>query len=250
MTNSRNMWDDVASYYDAVWEVPDYSPILKAINKETRVGSAGTILDIATGTGIVALDIAKRVAHKGEVVGLDASRSMIKKALEKAKTTACHNVQFILGDAHNLPFRDNGFDAVTCCFCLPWFAHPEIALREMTRVVKPSRKVVCVEYEKQPVEYWAELRRKAGIKDFDKSELITILYNSGLKKVQAGAISVLHRRLNVSRQLVRRSELYTLTIMGLKEEDGEWFFPRIREEYGKLSLDKRHWLPFLYQGTK
>jgi ubiquinone/menaquinone biosynthesis C-methylase UbiE len=250
VTNSRNIWDDVASYYDAVWEVPDYSPILKAICKETRVSSAGTILDVATGTGIVALDLAERTAHKGEVIGLDASRSMIKKALEKARKKASDNVQFILGDAHNLPFPDDCFDAVACCFCLPWFAHPEIAIREMKRVVKPKRKVVCVEYEKPPVECWAELRRKAGIKDFDKSELIAILHNSGLKKVQAGAISVLRKRPNVSQQQVKSSELYTLIIMGLKEEDREWFFPRIREEYGKLPPDKRYWLPFLYQGTK
>jgi ubiquinone/menaquinone biosynthesis C-methylase UbiE len=250
MTNSRNVWDNVASYYDAVWEVPDYSPILKAINRETKVSSAGTVLDVATGTGIVALDLAKRTVHKGEIIGLDASRPMLKKALEKANATAFHNVQFILGDAHILPFRDNCLDAVTCCFCLSWFSYPTITIREMMRVVKPMKKVVCVEYEKPPVEFWAELRRKAGIKDFDKSELITILINSGLKKVKAGAISVLHKRPNVSDQLVKRSDLYTLTIMGLKKKDAEWFFPRVREEYGKLSPDKKHWLPFLYQGTK
>lgn len=250
MTNSRNMWDSVASYYDAVWEVPDYSPILKAINKETKAGSAGTILDVATGTGTVALDLAKGTAHRTEIIGLDVSRAMLEKALEKAETTAFHNVQFILGDAHNLPFRDDWFDAVTCCFCLPWFAHPEIAISETRRVVKPARKVVCVEYEKPPVEFWAELRRKAGIKDFDKPELIAILRSSGLKKVQAEAISVIHSRPNVPPQLVKRSELYTLTIMGLKEEDGKWFFPRIREEYRKLPPNKRHWLPFLYRGTK
>jgi SAM-dependent methyltransferase len=175
---------------------------------------------------------------------------MLKKALEKAKAKAFHNVQFVLGDAHNLPFQDDCFDAVACCFCLPWLAYPEIATREMTRVVKLTRKVVCVEYEKPPVDCWAELRRKAGIKDFDKSELVTILYNSGLRKVHAGAISVLHRRPNVSHQLVKRSDFCTLTIMGLKEEDAKWFFPKIREEYGRLPLDKRHWLPFLYEGTK
>ena len=249
MTDSRSMWNNVASYYEAVWEVADYRPILKAINGEIS-SSAGTILDVATGTGIVALDLARRTLHEGEVIGLDASRWMLKKALEKAEAMAFHNVQFILGDAHNLPFRDNCLDAVTCCFCLPWFTYPKITIREMTRVVKPRKKVVCVEYEKPPVECWAELRRKAGIKDFDKSELITILYDSGLKKVKAGAISVLHRRPNVSHQLVRKSDLYTLTIMGLKKEDAVWFFPRIREEYGKLPLDKRHWLPFLYRGTK
>jgi ubiquinone/menaquinone biosynthesis C-methylase UbiE len=250
MTNSKNIWDNVASYYDAVWEVPDYGHILKVIDKETEVSSAGIILDVATGTGVVALDLAKRTVHKGEIIGLDASRLMLKKALEKTETSAVHNVQFVLGDAHNLPFRDNLFDAVTCSFCLPWFTHPEIAIREMTRVVKPTRKVVCVEYEKPPVEFWAELRRKAGIKDPDRSELITILSNSGLKKVQAEAISVLHRRPNVSNELVKKSERYTLTIIGLKEEDGDWYFQRIREEYGKLPPEKRHWLPFLYQGTK
>lgn len=250
MTHSRSVWDNVASYYDAVWEVPDYSPILKAINEESRVGSEGNILDVATGTGVVALDMAKRVAHRGEVVGIDASRAMLKKALEKAKATALYNVQFILGDAHNLPFRENHFDAVTCCFSLPWFSHPETAMKEMTRVVKSMGKVVCVEYEKPPVEFWAELRKKAGIRDFDKSELIAILHDSELKKVQAEAISILHKRPNVSDQLVKKAELYALTIIGLKEGDEKWFFPKIREEYGKLPPDKRRWLPFLYQGTK
>jgi len=250
MMHSAYIWDNVASFYDAVWEVPDYSPILRAISKETRVSSGGAILDVATGTGVVALDMAKRAGRKGRVIGIDASKSMLKKALEKARATGFDNVEFILGDAHSLPFRDDHFNAVTSCFCLPWFSHREVSIREMTRVVKPKGKVVCVEYEKPPVRFWANLRKKAGIRDVDKSELVAVLHNSGLRKVRAEAISVLHKRLNVSDQLVKKSELYSLTIMGLKKEDAAWLFPKIREEHGKLPPDKRRWLPFLYQGTK
>jgi len=250
MGSSREMWDNIASYYDAVWKVPNYTPILKSIDGAARVSSGGKILDIATGTAIVGLYMAKRVADKGEIIGIDMSKSMLKKALEKTKASAIYNIQFVLGDAHNLPFQDNYFDAVTCCFALPWFSDPEIAIRGMTRVVKTKGKVVCVEYEKPPVKFWLELRKKAGIRDFDKSELVAILYSSGLKKAHARAIPVVHRRPHVSDQLVKKSELYTLTITGLKEEDNEWFFQRIREEYGKLPRDKKHWLPFLYQGTK
>ena len=142
MTDSRSMWNNVASYYDAVWEVADYSPILKAINRETKASSAGTILDVATGTGIVALDLARRTLHKGEVIGLDASRSMLKKAMEKAKATAFHNVQFILGDAHNLPFISNAFDLIILWQIMEYLRDPWQAMKEIHRVLKPRGVII------------------------------------------------------------------------------------------------------------
>lgn len=121
----------------------------------------------------------------------------------------------------------------------------------MVRVAKPEGRVACVEWEKPPLEFWAELRKKEGIHDFEKSELVEILCNSGLRQIHMERIPVLHRRPNVPEKLVKKSQLLTLTIMGLDKEDGQWFFPKIREEYQRLPVDEKHgWLPVLYAGTK
>lgn len=250
MRGRRKLWDKVASYYDVVWDVADYSPVLRSIVEGADINLGMRVLDVATGTGIVGLDAARKVGHDGNVLCIDYSKPMLEKALAKARLSGPRNVEFMLGDSHNLPFIENCFDAVTCCWGFSFFADPHRVAGEMKRVAKLGSKVAIIEWEKPPVRFWSDLRRKAGIRDFEESKLISILYDAGLRDVYSRKIRISHRRPNVSKELIKKAGLYTLTITGLKKEDGAWFFERLSDEYRKLPNEKRHWSPVLYVGRK
>jgi len=160
---------------------------LCGINEKSRV------LDIACGTGESACFLSETFGC--EVVGIDASLIMIKKAKKKAKMIGVERkTTFILGDAHKLPFPDNTFDVVIseCALCL---LNKEAALKEMVHVVKPNGRVGIHDVawkentpeklklklreiegeEPETIEGWKRLFEKAGLVDIvvlDKSHLI------------------------------------------------------------------------------
>jgi ubiquinone/menaquinone biosynthesis C-methylase UbiE len=251
MKYSRRIWDSVAHDYDVIWAVPDYTPILRGMIQDAGIELGMDILDVATGTGMVCIEVARTVGENGLVLGIDYSRPMLKQAAAKAMASGLRNVSFVLADAHNLPVSDNRFDAVTSCFAFAFFSSPQEAGIEMVRAVRTQGKVASVEWDVPPLDFWAEQRRRAGIHDFPESELVRILYDSGLRRIRAKRIQVLHRRPDASDELVGNSQLLSAAIMGLREKDAKGFFSRMREEYRKLLPEKKQgWLPILYVGTK
>lgn len=251
MKHRRRTWDSVARDYDVIWEVPEYTPILRSIVQRAAIDLGQKALDIATGTGIVGIEVAKKIGEYGIVLGIDFSKPMLKQAKKKIKALGLDNIDLILADAHNLPLPDKYFDAVTSCFTFAFLSNSQKAAHEMARVIRPGSRVTAVEWEKPPLDFWAEIRKKGGIRDIPESELIEILYNSGFRKIQAERVQVLHRRPNVSEELVKKSQLLAARLMGLKEKDAERFFAKVREEYQKLPPEKkRGWLPILYVGIK
>lgn len=246
----RKLWNNVASYYDVIWKVADYSPVLHSIMEEADIVSGMLVIDVAAGTGVVGLEAARKIGQDGIVLCIDYSKSMLKKALEKAKLSTVHNVGFVLADVHNLPFMGDCFNVATCCWGFSFFSDSPIVANEMRRVVKHRGKVIVVEWEKPPIEFWLDLRKKSRIRDFEESELVSIFRTAGLKGVSSRKIQISHRTLDVSQDLLKKSQLYVLTITDLKEEDGTWFFKKLNNEYRKLPLEKRHWLPVLYVGKK
>lgn len=107
-----------------------------------RVGPGGRVLDVATGTGDLAIELAHRVAPKGTVIGCDFSEGMLDRAREK---TAEPNLRFEWADALELPYPDDAFDAATVGFGARNFADLDKGLAEMARVVKPGGRVVVLE---------------------------------------------------------------------------------------------------------
>jgi demethylmenaquinone methyltransferase/2-methoxy-6-polyprenyl-1,4-benzoquinol methylase len=110
----------------------------------TGVRAGASALDIATGTGDLAIQLAKSVYPGGSVIGLDVTAAMLDLARQKA---AARNLPIVFeqGDALELPYEDNRFDAVTCGFGLRNFEDRSRALREMARVVRSGRRVVILE---------------------------------------------------------------------------------------------------------
>jgi demethylmenaquinone methyltransferase/2-methoxy-6-polyprenyl-1,4-benzoquinol methylase len=107
------------------------------------VGPGDRVLDVATGTGDLALELAARVGPTGAVVGSDFSEAMLERARRKAATDP--RVRFEWGNALELPYPDGAFAAATVGFGARNFSDLERGLAEMTRVVAPGGRVVVLE---------------------------------------------------------------------------------------------------------
>jgi ubiquinone/menaquinone biosynthesis C-methylase UbiE len=97
------------------------------------------VLEIACGPGFVALLFAERAR---EVVGLDLTATLLEKARQRQHERGLKNIQFIQGDAEQMPFPDGSFSIVACHKAFHHFPHPEQVLREIYRVLSPGGRLV------------------------------------------------------------------------------------------------------------
>jgi demethylmenaquinone methyltransferase/2-methoxy-6-polyprenyl-1,4-benzoquinol methylase len=139
----RAMFDRIAGVYDVMNSVMTaglhhHWRQRAADLAELRPGDRA--LDVASGTGDLAIELARRVAPGGEVVGSDFSEGMLERARRKAP-----EIRFEWGDALDLSYEDDAFDAATVGFGARNFSDLEQGLREMARVVRPGGKVVVLE---------------------------------------------------------------------------------------------------------
>lgn len=109
-------------------------------------------LDLCCGTGDIALALGK---HGAEVVGLDFSEPMLQVAREKLKKQSPQSkVEFIRGDAQQIPFPENTFDVVTIGYGLRNLADLDAGLRDMLRVTKPGGRLLALEFGKPDNSVW------------------------------------------------------------------------------------------------
>lgn len=111
------------------------------------VGPGSSVLDVATGTGDLAIVLARHVSPGGKVVGCDFSEGMLARARAKASSGDGRHVQprFEWGDALELPYQDDLFDAATVGFGARNFTDLRRGLKELARVVRPGGRVVVLE---------------------------------------------------------------------------------------------------------
>ena len=113
--------------------------------RETGVGRGASVLDACCGTGDLALELARLVGRSGQVTGLDFSAEMLRRAERKSPGPDGATVQWVRGDATEMPFDNCSFAAATIAFGLRNLPDPEAGLRELARVVRPGGRVVCLE---------------------------------------------------------------------------------------------------------
>lgn len=106
---------------------------LSEIVRRSSVKKTHHVLDIATGSGFLALEYAKTGA---KVIGSDITRNLLVYALERQKNLGISNTGFLLSDVESLPFPERTFDIVSCRFAFHHFPDPRKALAEMKRVCK------------------------------------------------------------------------------------------------------------------
>jgi demethylmenaquinone methyltransferase / 2-methoxy-6-polyprenyl-1,4-benzoquinol methylase len=152
----RGVFDSVASKYDVMndlmsaglhrgWKA--YAVLVSGAREGSRV------LDVAGGTGDLALAFAKKVGKSGEVVHTDINEAMLRVGRDRL-VDAGYAVPTMVCDAEKLPFPSEHFDVVTVAFGLRNMTHKEEALAEMGRVLKPGGKLLVLEFSKvaQPLQ--------------------------------------------------------------------------------------------------
>ena len=145
---SGAMFDKIAARYDAVNRVLSFGLDRGWRRRTVRALALGVqprVLDLATGTGDLAVDIA-RMHPDATVIGLDPSRQMLAIAQHKlARRELAGRVTLVRGDAQHLPYRDGELDAATIAFGIRNVPDRALALREMARVVRPGGRVAVLE---------------------------------------------------------------------------------------------------------
>jgi demethylmenaquinone methyltransferase/2-methoxy-6-polyprenyl-1,4-benzoquinol methylase len=215
------MFDRIAGLYDRMNSVMTaglhHSWRRRAVDL-AAVGPGDRVLDVATGTGDLALELALRVAPGGSVVGADFSEKMLE--LARAKAGGGELVRFEAANALALPYPDDSFDAATVGFGARNFSDLRLGLSEMARVVRPGGRVVVLEITaptRPPLSsffsFWFDglvpaLGRLAGdsaaysylpssVRRFPgPAELAAVMWDVGLREIRyvltAGGIIALH----------------------------------------------------------
>ncbi len=146
----RGVFDSVAPRYDLMndlmsmglhraWKA--YTVMVANLREGARV------LDIAGGTGDLALAFAKKVGATGQVVHTDINEAMLRTGRDRLLDAGVA-VPTLVCDAEKLPFADGHFDAVSVAFGLRNMTHKDAALAEMNRVLKPGGKLLVLEFSK------------------------------------------------------------------------------------------------------
>jgi demethylmenaquinone methyltransferase/2-methoxy-6-polyprenyl-1,4-benzoquinol methylase len=118
-------------------------------------GPGDRVLDVATGTGAVAVELARR--HGCEVVGLDQSPEMLAAAHAGITRAGLRGIELVEGHADELPFEDGEFDGLTFTYLLRYVDDPAATLAELARVVRPGGTVAALEFGMPPRTLWRGL---------------------------------------------------------------------------------------------
>lgn len=152
----NQIFDGIANDYDKMNNLISlgmHDHWRKKANSKLDLIEGAKVLDVCCGTGDWSLSLAKMVGETGKVTGLDFSREMLKVAQQKIQAQSIENITLIEGDAQQLPFPDDRFDACVIGFGLRNVPDASLTLAEMRRVIKPGGKVIVLETSQpqQPV---------------------------------------------------------------------------------------------------
>ncbi len=145
------MFSSIAPSYDTLNRLLSFGVDRRWRRQAARAalgGGAERVLDVATGTGDLAMTLAE-MAPQAEVVGVDFAEPMLDRARAKARAQGAR-IHFEVGDGTRLRFPDDSFDAVTIGYGLRNFDDIDAGLREFLRVLRPGGRLVVLEFPPPP----------------------------------------------------------------------------------------------------
>ena len=140
----KTFWNSFAKKYDVFINnnvSKTYGIILDNLANDTS--KTENLLEIATGTGIIALKLSD---HIKKIIAIDIAPEMIKIAKEKCILNSINNIDFRIGDSCNLEFQDKTFDTIIASNVLHLLFEPDLALQEMKRVLKDDGQIIIPTY--------------------------------------------------------------------------------------------------------
>ena len=147
----KGVFDSVASKYDLMNDVMSLGTHRLWKNytiASSNVSKGDKVLDIAGGTGDLAIKFRKKVGDSGKVILSDINGSMLEEGRKNLINHGVIDVDFIQANAESLPFEDNTFDCVSIAFGLRNVTHKNIALKQMHRVLKKGGSLMVLEFSK------------------------------------------------------------------------------------------------------
>jgi demethylmenaquinone methyltransferase / 2-methoxy-6-polyprenyl-1,4-benzoquinol methylase len=153
----RRMFADVAPNYDRLNAILSFAMHKRWRRLAVRMAqpqSGDTCLDVCTGTGDFAVDLAQAVGASGEVIGSDFCEPMIQNGRIKISKAPGAPIRMMVADAENLPYPSHHFAVVTVGFGVRNVAHLDKAIAEMARVAAPGGRVVILEFNRPRPHAW------------------------------------------------------------------------------------------------
>ncbi len=146
----QNMFNNIAPKYDLLNHLLS-AGIDKGWRRKVRKALTANhpeiILDVATGTGDLAIELAKMPVKK--IIGIDIAKDMLEIGRKKVQKKGLSEIiELEPGDSENIHYPDNHFDAITVAFGVRNYENLEKGLREMCRVLKPGKKAAILEFSK------------------------------------------------------------------------------------------------------
>jgi ubiquinone/menaquinone biosynthesis C-methylase UbiE len=137
---------EAASQLDRAYATTDVAAQRAESRKSLRAREGESILDLGSGPGFLACELAQEVGQTGRIVAVDISADMNSIASRRvAAAGLADRVAVIVGDATSLPFADATFDAAVSTQVLEYLAEPDAALRELARVLRAGGRIVIID---------------------------------------------------------------------------------------------------------
>jgi len=202
----------VPTVYERYWR-PALSRAAKGVtgpgmDEEVRIArllmglSPGdVVLDVACGPGNFSREFARAVGESGLVVGIDASRTMLDRGAADLERSGLDNLALIRGNAVELPFRDDSFDAACCFAALHLFDDPMLALDQIARVLKPGGRIAVMTSVRRQLTVPVLkplIERASGMRVFEPDEIVRALRERGFSEIHqrlAGMVQFVGGRL-------------------------------------------------------
>lgn len=131
--DERTQYDEKSTFH---------KPLAYLLVEAADLQPGQTVLDIATGTGLVAIEAAQRVGNEGRVIGVDLSAGMLAQARRKITALGLKNIEMIQADAEVWRGEEESCDRILCCSALPYFQNIPQSLHHWYKFLKPGGKFI------------------------------------------------------------------------------------------------------------